>query len=61
MPLDRRGAIIWFVMQRPGPAEGAKEPRNAGLLSYAYAYITRLEIDSGGGPRALNGGTGSAR
>ena len=51
----------WFArvdQQRP---EGAKEPRNTRLLSYAYAYITSSEIDSGRGPRALNGGAESAR
>jgi len=50
----------WLAGSVPA-ADGAKEPRNAGLLSYAHAYITSLEMDSGRGPRALNGGTGSAR
>ena len=56
MPLGRRGADTWFIMQRPGPAEGAKEPRNAGLLSYGYAYITSLEMTPAGVLGRLTGG-----
>ena len=47
--------------RRPTRPQRAKEPRNTGLLSYAYAYITSSEIDSGRGPRALNGGAESTR